>query len=131
MEISFFEKEAWDTIASLPSDKAPGPDGFTGRFYKSYWHIIKADLMAALESLLHGNAHRLGLLNLAYLTLVPKKVDALMARNFRPISLIRSFAKLVTKLLANRLGPHIHELVAANQSAFVIRRSIHDNYMMV
>jgi hypothetical protein len=63
--------------------------------------------------------------------LIPKKADALSARDFQPISLIHSFAKLVTKLLANRLGPHLQKLVAANQSAFVKGRSIHDNYMMV
>jgi hypothetical protein len=47
----FSEKEIRDTIASLPSDKAPGPGGFTGRFYKTCWNIIKVDLMAALNSL--------------------------------------------------------------------------------
>jgi hypothetical protein len=120
-----------DTIAYLPSDKPPGPDGCTGRFYKSCWHIIKACLMAALDSLLHGNSHKLWLLNSSYLTLIPNKVDALTAKEFRPISLIHSFAKLVTKLLANRLGPRLLELVAANHSAFVRGRSIHDNYMMV
>jgi hypothetical protein len=87
--------------------------------------------MAAVEYLRFGNAHSLGLLNSAYLVLIPKKTDALSARDFRPISLIHSFAKLVTKLLANRLGPHLQKLVAANQSAFVKGRSIHDNYMMV
>jgi hypothetical protein len=131
LESPFSEREVQDTIASLPNDKAPGPDGFTGRFYKSCWHIIKTDIMAALESLRFGNAHRLGLLNSAYLVLIPKKADALSARDFRPISLFHSFTKLVTKLLANRLGPHLQGLVAANQSAFVKGRSIHDNYMMV
>lgn len=29
------EEEVWNTVKSLPSDKAPGPDGFTGRFYKT------------------------------------------------------------------------------------------------
>jgi photosystem II cytochrome b559 subunit alpha len=66
-----------------------------------------------------------------YFTLIPKKVDALTAMAYRPISLIHSFVKMVTKLLANRLGPHLQELVAANQSAFVRGRSIHDSYMMV
>lgn len=28
-------------INSLPNDWAPGPDGFTGRFYKSCWNTIK------------------------------------------------------------------------------------------
>jgi hypothetical protein len=111
--------------------KLLGPDGFTGKFYKTCWNIIKDDLLAALKSLHQGNVQKLGLLNSAYLILLPKRVDAMSASDFRPVSLIHSFAKLVTKLLANRLGPRIHELVAANQSAFVRGRSIHDNFMLV
>jgi hypothetical protein len=30
----FSEREVEDIIKRLPADKAPGPDGFTGRFYK-------------------------------------------------------------------------------------------------
>jgi hypothetical protein len=135
LEAPFSEKEVRDTIGVLPSDKAPGPDGFTGKFYKCCWHIIKSDMIAALNSLHQGNAHKLGMLNSAYLALLPKSDVALSARDFRPISLIHSFAKLVTKMLANRLGPYLQELVASNQSAFVrgrsIHGSIHDNFMLV
>jgi len=88
-------------------------------------------MIAALNSLHQGNAHKLGMLNSAYLALLPKRDVVMSARDFRPISLIHSFAKLVTKMLANRLGPHLQELVAANQSAFVRGRSIHDNFMLV
>jgi hypothetical protein len=102
LEAPFSEEEVRATIGALPSDKAPGPDGFTGKFYKCCWHIIKSDLLAAINSLHQGNTHKLGMLNSAFLTLLPKKVDALSARDFRPISLIHSFAKLVTKMLANR-----------------------------
>jgi hypothetical protein len=35
LEAPFSEEEVWDTVKHLPSDKAPGPDGFTGRFYKT------------------------------------------------------------------------------------------------
>jgi hypothetical protein len=126
-----FSEEVRDTIASLPSDKAPGPDGFTGKFYKTCWDIIKVDIMAALNSLYHGDAYKLDLLNSAYLILLPKREDASSAGDFRPISLIYSFAKLVTKILANRLGPYLQDPVAANQSAFIRGRSIHDNFMLV
>jgi hypothetical protein len=51
LEEPFSEKEVRDTIGALPSDKAPGPDGFTGKFYKCCWHIIKSDLLAAINSL--------------------------------------------------------------------------------
>ena len=35
LDMPFTEEEVWHTIKILPSDKAPGPDGFMGRFYKS------------------------------------------------------------------------------------------------
>jgi hypothetical protein len=124
LEQPFSEKEVRDIIASLPSDKAPGPDGFTGKFYKTCWDIIKVDIMAALNSLYPGDAYKLDLLNSAYLILLPKREDASSAGDFRPISLTHSFAKLVTKILANRLGPYLQDLVAANQSAFIRGRTI-------
>jgi hypothetical protein len=125
----FLEKRG--AVVGLPSDKASGPEGCTRRFYKTCWNIIKVDLLGALNSLHQGNARKLGLLNSAYLILLPKRVDAILASDFRPISLIHSFAKLVTKILANRLGPRLHEMVANNQSAFVRGRSIHGNFMLV
>jgi hypothetical protein len=66
------EEEVWHTIRSLPSDKAPGPDGYTGRFYKKVWPIIKMDFMLALKKVWQGDASRLYLLNSAYVTLLPK-----------------------------------------------------------
>jgi hypothetical protein len=131
LELPFTEEEVWDAIASLPSDKAPGPDGYTGRFYKTCWPILKADLMAALAALHLGNSQNLGPLNTAYITLIPKKAEVMSAGDYRPISLIHSFAKLSTKVLANRLAPLLNKMVEANQSAFVRGRSIHDNYMLV
>jgi hypothetical protein len=58
-------------------------------------------------------------------------VDANTARDFRPISLVHSFAKLITKILANRLAPRLDAMVATNQSAFIRGRFIHDNFMLV
>jgi hypothetical protein len=78
-----------------------------------------------------GDASRLYLLNSAYITLLPKKSEAIEVKDFRPISLIHSFAKIVTKILANRLAPKLPDLVSVNQSAFVKGRSIHDNFFMV
>lgn len=115
----FSEDEVWDTIKHLPTDKAPGPDSYTGRFYRCCWETIKADLMATLLVLHQGDRRKLGLLNATFLTLLPKKANAIEAKDFRPISLIHSFAKLVVKLMANRLAPRLSSLVSPNQSAFV------------
>ena len=115
----------------MPSDKAPGPDGYTGCFYKMCWPIIKPDVMAALAAVQRGNFMNLHLLNTALLTLLPKKQDVVQVKDFWPISLIHSFAKLVTKLIANRLSRKLSAVVAANQSAFVKGCCIHDNFILV
>jgi hypothetical protein len=39
----FTKEEIDEVIKELPTDKAPGPDGFNGMFIKRCWHIIKQD----------------------------------------------------------------------------------------
>ena len=62
---------------------------------------------------------------------MPKKADAKAVGDYRPISLVHSFAKLVSKLMANRLRPKMEFLVSNNQSAFIKGRNLHDNFMLV
>lgn len=113
------EDEVWDIVKNLPSDKSPGPDRFTARFYKSCWGTIKHDVMAAIGAVHGGDSRKLHMLNSAYMVLIPKTEDATRVADFRPISLVHSFAKLITKILANRLAPRLGTLVAPNQSAFI------------
>ena len=131
LDSPFTEEEVWLTIKQLPLDKAPGPDGFTGRFYKACWSIIKNDIMVAISAVWSRRLRGLGPLNTAYITLIPKKEDAEQPKDFRPISLVHSFAKLITKLLANRLAGQLNQMVSPNQSAFIKGRFIQDNFMLV
>jgi hypothetical protein len=131
LDMPFTEEEVWNTIKQLPFDKAPGPDGFTGRFYKSCWSVIKNDVMSALHSVWGKKFRNLWMLNSAYITLIPKRLDAEQIKDFRPISLVHSFAKLITKILANRLAGRLDSMVSPNQSAFIKKRFIQDNYMLV
>ena len=62
---------------------------------------------------------------------MPKKADARAVGDYRPVSLIHSLSKIFSKLLANRLAPVLPTLVSKCQSAFVQKRSIHDNFMHV
>ena len=115
----------------MPADKAPGPDGFTGRFYQYAWPIIKLDVLAAISHVFNRGDRGLHRLNDALILLLPKKADSVEVTSFRPISLVHSFGKLITKILAARLAPELPKLIAPNQSAFIRRRSIHDNFRMV
>jgi hypothetical protein len=57
---------------------------------------------------------------------VPRQVQ-----DYRPISLIHSFSKLITKALSTRLAPLMQQLVQPNESAFIKGRVIHDNFHTV
>jgi hypothetical protein len=87
--------------------------------------------MAVILKLFVGDGRGFGRLNQALITLIPKKEDATLVGDFRPISLVHSFSKLFSKLLANILKFRLGELVGANQSAFVIGRCLHDNFILV
>jgi hypothetical protein len=41
LDNAFTVQELLNTIKELPPEKAPGPDGFIGTFYKKCWNIIK------------------------------------------------------------------------------------------
>jgi hypothetical protein len=63
--------------------------------------------------------------------LIPKKSNPQRAADFRPISLTHNFAKIISKILANRLGPELNHLVSINQTTFIKKRCIHDNFVYV
>lgn len=131
LEVPFSEEEVWKVIKEMPNEKAPGPDGFTGLFYQRCWQVIKGEVLAALTKFHSGNHQNLDNLNTAVITLLPKKDAPTLIKDYRPISLIHSFSKLATKILASRLAPRMGDLVAENQTAFIRGRSIHENFIFV
>ena len=68
----FTEEEVEHAIKCLPSDKAPGPDGFTNNFYKCCWGTIKFDMLAAFHSMHVHHCGALEHINGAQLVLLPK-----------------------------------------------------------
>jgi hypothetical protein len=131
LDAPFSEEEVWDTVKRLPFDKAPEPDGFTGRFYKTCWPIIKNDIMAAVSCIWACKFRNTRALNSAFITLLPKMYPAHYAKDYRPISLVHSFAKLITKVLANWLAWRFHGMISTNQPAFIKKRFNQDNFMLV
>lgn len=98
LEPQFTEEGVWSVIKELSSKKAPRPDGFTGLFYISCWAMIKREV-----KLYNGNKHRVILLPVE---------GPMMLKDYWPISLIHSFAKLATNLMATRLREQDWELAS-------------------
>jgi hypothetical protein len=131
LDAAFTLEELKAAVFYTPSDKAPGPDGFSAGFFKASWNVVKDDLLRALNKFYDINDLSFSSLNTAFYILLPKNDTPTMMSQFRPISLIHSFAKLVSKILAARLQPRMDELVSPCQSAFISGRSIQDNFLYI
>lgn len=131
LEEPFMEEEVYKTIKDMPLDKAPGPDGFTGRFYAACWQIIKSDFMRALQHFHREDMRGMAATNKALVSLLPKKAGAVDIKDYRPVSLISGPINFFDKILAARLAEEVPKLIGIHQSAFVRGRSLHDNFMLV
>ena len=131
MDEPIIEEEILANIKELDGNRAPGPDGFTGFFYQRCWPIIKTDLVAAVRAVQQDSTANLHRLNQATMVLLPKTPEDIHAKDFRPISLVCSFAKLVTKILATRLQRRMKDLIRPCQNAFIKGRAIQDNFCYV
>ncbi|GJS20669.1 RNA-directed DNA polymerase, eukaryota, partial [Tanacetum coccineum] len=106
-------------------NKSPGPDGFTFEFFRRYWEFIGPDFCDAVEHFFVNGSFSKGC-NSSFIALIPKVPDAKFVNDYRPISLIGSVYKVVTKIMANRLALVIADIVSETQSAFVAERQILD-----
>jgi len=80
-----------------------------------------------------GNFHKFGLwprgTNASFITLIPKVDNPQCLDNYRPISLVSSFYKIITKVLANRLKVVLKRIIDFKQSTFLENRGILDNVL--
>lgn len=90
---------------------------------------MKDDILRFFEDFYNHRVELKGV-NTAMITLLPKIDTPLEVSDFRPISLVHSLPKLVTKVLANRVQREIRELVHPLQSGFLPKRSIVENFAL-
>jgi hypothetical protein len=63
LDAPFLEDEIKESIDLLRGDKAPGPDDFTGSFFKSCWATIKYDFMVVVNAFYNLRCCNLHLIN--------------------------------------------------------------------
>ena len=105
-------------IKNLPENKIPVPDGFTGEFYQTF----REELMTIplKLSMFYRGKNTSKLILRGSITLIPKPdKDNTNKENYRPISLMNIDAKILNKILTNRIQQHIKKLIHHYQVGFI------------
>ncbi|CAB4270029.1 unnamed protein product [Prunus armeniaca] len=122
-------QEVKDAVFQMGGTKAPGPDGFPGIFYHSYWETICNDVQGIAADFLRGTSSPMPL-NLTHIALIPKIPNPESVSQFRPIGLCNFSYKILSKVMANRLQPHMAAIISSSQNAFIPGRQIQDNLII-
>ena len=129
LDRNFQAEEVDQALKQMAPLTAPGPDGMSPIFYKTYWHIVGKDVTTmVLNALNSGVVHES--LNPTFISLIPKIKNPKKVSDFRPISLCNVVYKLISKVLVNRLKKILSNLVFESQSAFLSGRLISDNVLV-
>ena len=106
-------------IKNLPKSESLGPDGFTGEFYQTF----REELMPILLKLFQKIAEEGTLPNSFYkatITLIQNQTKTTQKKKpLRSISLTNIDAKILNKILENRIQQHFRKLIHHDQVGFI------------
>lgn len=122
LEAPFREDEVKAAIFGMDGARLPGPNGFTMLFYQTCWDIIKSDLMMVFWEFYERSVMNTAMKS-TFIVLILKKVGAKEVGDYRPISLIISLYKIISKLLLNQLQGVMGMLVSSTQKCFYSQKT--------
>lgn len=122
--------EVHAALNGMARGKSPGSDGLPMEFYTTFWDILGPDLVEVLNASLDlgclSSSQRVALISLIY-----KKGDRLLHKNWRPISLLNVDYKLCARALAGRLLKVLQHVIHPDQTCGVRGRYIGENVALL
>ena len=105
-------------------------DGFSYKYIKKIWRIYREPLYNCAKKSLEDQTLPDTFLT-AQIKLLPKKGDCKKIGNWRPISLLSNFYKIVSRLINNRLKEIANRILSRAQKGFNKKRYIQESIVNV
>ncbi|XP_026419676.1 uncharacterized protein LOC113315626 [Papaver somniferum] len=93
-------------------------------------HFEKAKMLLMLFKVFFEYGFMPAAFNKTFLSLIPKTDNATKLVDFIPIGLCNTIYKIISKIMADRIKPHLKHLISPYQATFVPGRDIHDNIIV-
>ena len=123
--------ECTTALSTFKSKKALGCDGLPVEFYVEFWPEIGNKLVECLNFGLSRGTLSLSQRRGAITLLEKKGKDNTLIKNWRPVSLLNTDYKILTKVLSRRLKKHIPSVISPDQSGFVSGRFIGESIRFI
>ena len=115
----------------MQNNKSPGSDGITTEFYKIFWSDIKSYYVKSLNYSFE-NGDMTVMQKQGLISLLPKKNNDLgNLNNWRPLTLLNTDYKIVTKTISNRIKKYISHIIENSQTGFIKGRYIGENIRLI
>jgi exonuclease III len=112
-------------LLKLNENSAGGLDGIPTTFLKKFWPLLRIPLLNYAN-----HAFETGTLTQSFssagIKLIPKKGDTKHIKNWRPISLLNSIFKIISKALDFRLQKITEIILSRGQKGFTAKRQMHE-----
>lgn len=92
------ENEIHKAVMNLKSNKSPGIDGILAEFYQIHWNTIKTEFIQVIDEIFSNNEMSTSQYR-GVITLMYKKGERENLANWRPLTLLTSDYKIITKVL--------------------------------
>jgi endonuclease/exonuclease/phosphatase family metal-dependent hydrolase len=125
----FTTHEIKDAIKSMKPYGAPGTDGIHAGFYKEILKLIVPCLTAIFNSFMDGSDIPTEFKSSMTILIYKNKGSPSNLANRRPISLLNTDYKILSRALTFRMMKVATRLISPYQTGFVTRRSIYENVL--
>jgi len=130
LEADIHLDEISEAVKKLSNGRSPGIDGLPSEFCKQFWTILKDDILDVFRLSQRKNEIPTSCRR-AVLSLLPKKDDPGLLKNWRPVALLCTDYKILAKCLANRLKHFLEYVINDFQTYCVPKITIMDNLYLV
>ena len=107
-------EELFEAVKKGKQRKSPGQDGICHKFFKQTWDVVKHDMLVIINHMYTEGSVSFAQKH-GHIVCLPKKGALASPKDYRPLIMLNTGYKLLTRIIANHLRPWMKDILHHNQ----------------